>query len=129
MSDLVLRRAETRWRVDGETGAQAYLVELERRGLLPDLSPVERVWGDWEKVAFNGRRQSNAHVRTAADGVQQLRSYADTVATYYPALSLMVYSPDRAYSPTSGRHVTRWGRELGAHVREEIVSAETVDRA
>jgi hypothetical protein len=130
MSDYILRQAARVW-ISEQDGASAiaYLNALTRAGKLEDLEPIRRVWRKEVKAIFDGRKQNNATVRIATDGVRVLLSYGKPVAAYIPEHSsprrwrrlrgnaghfsgTMLWSPDLAWSVTSSRHVTRWLREL-----------------
>lgn len=112
--DQTLRIAERAWRTN-ETpeAASVYLTALNRRGLLPDMTPKPRVWTAAKKAVFNGRKQNNADVATARDGAKALFSYDALVAFYDPGTNVMLWSEEAAFSVTSRKHVTRWSGELG----------------
>lgn len=127
--DYYVRKLHREWVTDPTPdNAMALLQACLRRGMIQGLDCAVRVWDDFVPATFGGRKQANASVALASDGVVALKSYSTVVAIFYPMDAKLIWSPDYAHSSTSSRHVGRWHACIGYDVKRKVVSTDEIDQ-
>ncbi len=123
--DTNLALARRAWARDQTlTAATDYICRLERAlGVTPHVMPkVLRT----VPAVFDGRKQRNASMDVLDNGILLLYSYETLVGAYDDKERVMRWSPERAWSTTSKRHITRWMSEFN-YPDDFIISTERLD--